>query len=173
MILYGEDRITPAKSGDGAGLIITTRYQKTLWHFSVWKWCLDDCYQRFAVLEGSPFIPYGRGLQLVMDLLRRKRNTKQTNFHGRKTELCSRKDGSYYMNSNGLDEYIVDKCYSQAQQARKLHIPITTFILQMIRICSNLSTSSRSQSRKSFYTGLKGLSKWSSKIMRPINRRNW
>jgi uncharacterized protein with von Willebrand factor type A (vWA) domain len=33
------------------------------------------------------------------------------------------------MNSNGLDEYIVDKCYSQAQQARKLHIPITTFMI--------------------------------------------
>jgi uncharacterized protein with von Willebrand factor type A (vWA) domain len=49
-------------------------------------------------------------------------------IHG-KTELCSRKDGSYYMNSNGLDEYIVDKCYSQAQQARKLHIPITTFMI--------------------------------------------
>ena len=33
------------------------------------------------------------------------------------------------MNSNGLDEYIVDKCYTQAQQARKLHIPITTFMI--------------------------------------------
>jgi uncharacterized protein with von Willebrand factor type A (vWA) domain len=32
------------------------------------------------------------------------------------------------MNSNGLDEYIVDKCYSQAQQARKLHT-ITTFMI--------------------------------------------
>jgi uncharacterized protein with von Willebrand factor type A (vWA) domain len=32
------------------------------------------------------------------------------------------------MNSNGLDEYIVDKCYSQAQQARKLH-SITTFMI--------------------------------------------
>jgi uncharacterized protein with von Willebrand factor type A (vWA) domain len=32
------------------------------------------------------------------------------------------------MNSNGLDEYIVDKCYSQAQQARK-YIPITTFMI--------------------------------------------
>jgi hypothetical protein len=28
----------------------------------------------------------------------------------------------HYMNSNGLDEYIVDKCYTQAQQFQKLHI---------------------------------------------------
>jgi hypothetical protein len=31
------------------------------------------------------------------------------------------------MNSNGLDEYIVDKCYSQAQQAPN-YIPSTTLI---------------------------------------------
>jgi hypothetical protein len=47
------------------------------------------------------------------------------------------------MNSNGLDEYIVDKCYSQAQQARKLHSHHDVHDYQMIRICSNLSTSSR------------------------------
>jgi uncharacterized protein with von Willebrand factor type A (vWA) domain len=38
-------------------------------------------------------------------------------------QVVREKDGSYYMNSNGLDEYIVDKCYNQAQQASKLHIP--------------------------------------------------
>jgi uncharacterized protein with von Willebrand factor type A (vWA) domain len=38
-------------------------------------------------------------------------------------------DGRYYMNSNGLDPYIVEQCYNQAQQARKLHIPITTFMI--------------------------------------------
>jgi hypothetical protein len=27
------------------------------------------------------------------------------------------------MNSNGLDEYIVDKCYSQAQQAENYTFP--------------------------------------------------
>jgi uncharacterized protein with von Willebrand factor type A (vWA) domain len=40
-----------------------------------------------------------------------------------KPSCVREEDGSYYMNSNGLDEYIVDKCYNQAQQARKLHIP--------------------------------------------------
>ena len=38
-------------------------------------------------------------------------------------------DGQYYKNSNGLDQFIVDKCYTMAAQARKLHIPITTFMI--------------------------------------------
>ena len=33
------------------------------------------------------------------------------------------------MNSNGLDPYVTEKCYTQAAQARKLHIPITTFMI--------------------------------------------
>jgi hypothetical protein len=33
------------------------------------------------------------------------------------TKLCQRRYVLY--DSNGLDEYIVDKCYTQAQQARK------------------------------------------------------
>jgi hypothetical protein len=32
------------------------------------------------------------------------------------------------MNSNGLDEYIVDKCYNQAQQPEITH-SITTFMI--------------------------------------------
>jgi uncharacterized protein with von Willebrand factor type A (vWA) domain len=65
------------------------------------------------LLEGRSFHTNTvAGLQLAMDLLRRKRNTNKQIFMitDGKTELCSRKDGSYYMNSNGLDEYIVDKC---------------------------------------------------------------
>jgi hypothetical protein len=34
----------------------------------------------------------------------------------------------HYVNSNGLDEYIVDKCYSQAASP-EVHIPITTFMI--------------------------------------------
>jgi hypothetical protein len=72
--------------------------------------------------------------------------------------VCA-KDGSYYMNSNGLDEYIVDKCYNQAQQARKLHIP-SPLLIANDRICKNLSINSRSPTKgKLFYTGLKGWAK--------------
>lgn len=37
--------------------------------------------------------------------------------------------GEFYMNSNGLDEMIVSQCLNRAAQARKLKIPITTFMI--------------------------------------------
>jgi uncharacterized protein with von Willebrand factor type A (vWA) domain len=67
-------------------------------------------------------------------------------------------DGTYYKNSAGLDNYIVEKCYNMASQARRLHIPITTFmiaedpyLMQFVRHFSNANQG------KAFYTGLKGL----------------
>jgi uncharacterized protein with von Willebrand factor type A (vWA) domain len=83
----------------------------------------------FTVFEGGAFHTNTvAGLQLAMDLLEEKKY-QQTNFDYRRCRAVFVKRWSYYMNSNGLDEYIVDKCYSQAQQARKLHIPITTFMI--------------------------------------------
>ena len=67
-------------------------------------------------------------------------------------------DGSYYKNSNGLDGYIVDKCYQMAAQARKLHIPITTFMIAkdpyLQTFIDEFTLSNRG---KAFYTGLDGL----------------
>jgi uncharacterized protein with von Willebrand factor type A (vWA) domain len=71
-------------------------------------------------------------------------------------KLCARKDGSYYMNSNGLDEYIVDKCYNQAQQARKLH-SITTFMIANDPYLQNLSINSLSPTKGKLLYGLKRL----------------
>ena len=39
--------------------------------------------------------------------------------------------GEYYKNSNGLDDEIVSKCLTKAAQARKLKIPITTFMARI------------------------------------------
>jgi uncharacterized protein with von Willebrand factor type A (vWA) domain len=56
------------------------------------------------------------------------------------------------------DEYIVDKCYSQAQQARKLHIPITTFMIANDPYLQQfVNKFTEANQGKSFYTGLKGL----------------
>ena len=64
----------------------------------------------------------------------------------------------YYMNSYGLDEYIVDKCYNQAQQARKLHIPITTFMIANDPYLQKfVNRFTEANQGKAFYTGLKGL----------------
>jgi uncharacterized protein with von Willebrand factor type A (vWA) domain len=67
-------------------------------------------------------------------------------------------DGTYYKNSNGLDDFIVDKCYQMAAQARKLHIPITTFMTaQDPYLQTFVDEFTQSNRGKAFYTGLDGL----------------
>ncbi len=163
MILYGEDRITPAKKVAMAlAELITTRYPKDTLDILVFgndAWTIH--------IKDLPYLKVGpyhtntvAGLQLAMDLLRRKRNTNKQIFMitDGKPSCIREKNGDYYMNSNGLDEYIVDKCYAQAQQARKLHIPITTFMIAndpyLQRFVDHFTEANQG---KAFYTGLKGL----------------
>jgi uncharacterized protein with von Willebrand factor type A (vWA) domain len=163
MILYGEDRITPAKKVAMAlAELITTRYPKDTLDILVFG---NDAWT--IAIKDLPYLKVGpfhtntvAGLQLAMDLLRRKRNTNKQIFMitDGKPSCVREKDGSYYMNSNGLDEYIVDKCYSQAQQARKLHIPITTFMIANDPYLQQfVNKFTEANQGKAFYTGLKGL----------------
>ena len=163
MILYGEDRITPAKKVAMAlAELITTRYPKDTLDILVFG---NDAWT--IAIKDLPYLKVGpfhtntvAGLQLAMDLLRRKRNTNKQIFMitDGKPSCVREKDGSYYMNSNGLDEYIVDKCYSQAQQARKLHIPITTFMIASDPYLQQfVDQFTQANQGKAFYTGLKGL----------------
>jgi len=163
MILYGEDRITPAKKVAMAlAELITTRYPKDTLDILVFG---NDAWT--IAIKDLPYLKVGpyhtntvAGLQLAMDLLRRKRNTNKQIFMitDGKPSCVRERDGSYYMNSNGLDEYIVDKCYNQAQQARKLHIPITTFMIaQDPYLQKFVNHFTEANQGKAFYTGLKGL----------------
>jgi len=163
MILYGEDRITPAKKVAMAlAELITTRYPKDTLDILVFG---NDAWP--IAIKDLPYLNVGpyhtntvAGLQLAMDLLRRKRNTNKQIFMitDGKPSCVREPDGSYYMNSNGLDQYIVDKCYSQAQQARKLHIPITTFMIaQDPYLQQFVNHFTEANQGKAFYTGLKGL----------------
>jgi len=163
MILYGEDRITPAKKVAMAlAELITTRYPKDTLDILVFG---NDAWT--IAIRDLPYLKVGpyhtntvAGLQLAMDLLRRKRNTNKQIFMitDGKPSCIREKDGNYYMNSNGLDEYIVDKCYSEAQQARKLHIPITTFMIAKDPYLQQfVNKFTEANQGKAFYTGLKGL----------------
>ncbi len=163
MILYGEDRITPAKKVAMAlAELITTRYPKDTLDILVFG---NDAWT--IAIRDLPYLKVGpyhtntvAGLQLAMDILRRKRNTNKQIFMitDGKPSCVRERDGSYYMNSNGLDEYIVDKCYSQAQQARKLHIPITTFMIAQDPYLQRfVNRFTEANQGKAFYTGLKGL----------------
>jgi Ca-activated chloride channel homolog len=163
MILYGEDRITPAKKVAMALVeLITTRYPKDTIDVLVFG---NDAWP--IAVKDLPYLKVGpyhtntvAGLQLAMDILRRKRNTNKQIFMitDGKPSCVREKDGTYYMNSNGLDEYIVQQCYTQAQQARKLHIPITTFMIAndpyLQKFVNHFTEANQG---KAFYTGLKGL----------------
>lgn len=163
MILYGEDRITPAKKVAMAlAELITTRYPKDTLDILVFG---NDAWP--IAIKDLPYLKVGpyhtntvAGLELAMDLLRRKRNTNKQIFMitDGKPSCMRLPNGEYYKNSNGLDINIVNKCYLMAQQARKLHIPITTFmiaedsyLMQFVREFTHANKG------KAFYTGLKGL----------------
>ena len=163
MILYGEDRITPAKKVAMAlAELITTRYPKDTIDIIVFG---NDAWS--IKIKDLPYLQVGpyhtntvAGLQLAMDLLRRKRNTNKQIFMitDGKPSCLRLPDGHYYKNSNGLDKYIVNKCYGMAQQARKLHIPITTFMIaQDSYLMQFVRDFTQANQGKAFYTGLKGL----------------
>jgi len=163
MILYGEDRITPPKKVAMAlSELITTRYPKDSLDILVFgndAWAI-----KIADLPYLKVGPYHTntvaGLQLAMDILRRKRNTNKQIFMitDGKPSCVIEPDGQYYMNSNGLDPYIVGKCYTQARQARKLKIPITTFMIaQDPYLQQFVENFTEANQGKAFYTGLQGL----------------
>lgn len=163
MILYGEDRITPAKKVAMAlAELITTRYPKDTLDILVFG---NDAWP--IPIKDLPYLRVGpyhtntvAGLQLAMDMLRRKRNTNKQIFMitDGKPSCLRLPNGDYYKNSVGLDDYIVEKCYAMAQQARKLHIPITTFMIaEDPYLMQFVQEFTKANKGKAFYTGLKGL----------------
>ena len=163
MILYGEDRITPAKKVAMAlAELIKTRYPKDTLDIIVFG---NDAWQ--IEIKDLPYLQVGpyhtntvAGLELAMDILRRKKNTNKQIFMitDGKPSCLRLPDGQYYKNSNGLDEHIVERCYTMAAQARKMHIPITTFMIaQDPYLQAFVEQFTQSNKGKAFYTGLKGL----------------
>ena len=163
MILYGEDRITPAKKVAMAlAEMITTQYPKDTLDILVFG---NDAWP--ISLKELPYLKVGpyhtntvAGLELAMDLLRRKKSTNKQIFMitDGKPSCLKMPDGNYYKNSVGLDESIVEKCYNMSRQAKKLQIPITTFMIaqdpylqQFVRTFTEINKG------KAFFTGLKGL----------------
>jgi len=163
MILYGEDRITPAKKVAMALVeLIHRKYPKDTIDIIVFG---NDAWP--IQVKDLPYLKVGpyhtntvAGLELAMDILRRKRNTNKQIFMitDGKPSCLRLPNGEYYMNSNGLDDRIVDQCLNKAAQCRKLKIPITTFMIAQdpyLRRFVELFTAQNNG--KAFLTGLKGL----------------
>lgn len=133
MILYGEDRITPAKKVAMAlSELITTRYPKDTLDIVVFgndTWTVE--------IKDLPYLQVGpyhtntvAGLELAMEILRKRKNSNKQIFmitDGKPT--CLKIGGKYYKNSYGLDRKVINRCLNLAAQCKKLKIPITTFMI--------------------------------------------
>ncbi|RZJ30727.1 MAG: hypothetical protein EOO18_11240 [Chryseobacterium sp.] len=163
MILYGEDRITPAKKVAMALVeLIKRKYPKDsidiiVFGNEAWPIKIKD----LPYLQVGPFHTNTvAGLELAMDILRRKRNTNKQIFMitDGKPSCIKLPNGEYYMNSVGLDEMIVGQCLNKAAQARKLKIPITTFMIAQDPYLRKFVEAFTAQNKgKAFLTGLSGL----------------
>jgi uncharacterized protein with von Willebrand factor type A (vWA) domain len=135
MILYGEDRITPAKQVALAlAELISTQFPKDYLSLVVFG---DDA--KLVSLNELPFLNVGpyhtntrAGLQLARSLLRRVgSNVNKQIFmvtDGKPSAMFD-EAGRLYKNSFGLDPRIVNKTLDEAVQCRRERIVVSTFMV--------------------------------------------
>ena len=134
MILYGEDRITPAKQVAMAfSELILTRYPKDSLNI-----VLFGDFAKEVKVKDLPYIGVGpyhtntkAGLQMARRILLKKKNVNKQIFMitDGKPSMIRRRNGSMYKNPVGLDPIIVNRTLDEAIICRKKRIPITTFMI--------------------------------------------
>ncbi len=137
MILYGEDRITPAKQVALAlSELILSKYRKDSLNIVLF----GDEAREVSVSE-LPFVSVGpyhtntkAGLELARHLLSRKKNVNKQIFmitDGKPSAIYEPGSNSrrIYKNSWGLDPKIINKTLDEAIACRRDKIRITTFMI--------------------------------------------
>jgi uncharacterized protein with von Willebrand factor type A (vWA) domain len=162
MILYGEDRITPAKKVAMAlSELIITQYPKDTLDIIVFG---NDAWQ--VEVKDLPYLQVGpyhtntvAGLELAIDLLRKRKNPNKHIMmitDGKPT--CIKKGKKYYQNSWGLDRTILNRTLALAVKCRKIQIPITTFMIATDPYLVNfVDQFTAANGGKAFYSSLQGL----------------
>ncbi len=162
MILYGEDRITPAKKVAMAlSELITTRYPKDTLDIVVFG---NDAWQ--IEMKDLPYLQVGpyhtntvAGLELSMELLRRRKNPNKQIFmitDGKPT--CLKIGHKYYKNSFGIDSKILNRTLNLAGQLRRMKIPVITFMIANDPyLQSFVRNFTEVNNGKAFYSSLDGL----------------
>ena len=165
MILYGEDRITPAKKVAMAlSELITTKYPKDTLDIIVFgndAWPIE--------IKDLPYLQVGpyhtntvAGIELALNILRRRKTTNKQIFiitDGKPT--CLKEGARYYKNSFGLDRRIVNKTLDQAARCRKLGITITTFMIARDPYLQQFVREFTSTNKgRAFYSSLTGLGEY-------------
>ncbi|PYR73093.1 MAG: hypothetical protein DMF87_26675 [Acidobacteria bacterium] len=134
MILYGEDRFTPAKRVALAlSHLIRTQYpgdslQAVLFHDSAEEIPLK---QLGRVRVGPYYTNTREGLRLARRLLeRQKKDMRQiVMITDGKPSALTRPDGQIYKNAFGLDPFIVSETFAEVSACQKAGIMINTFML--------------------------------------------
>ncbi len=162
MILYGEDRITPAKRVALAlAEFIRTRYPKDALHVILFGDTAQEVSLRDLTYAGVG--PYHTNtcaaLALARRILARKKHANRQIFmitDGKPSALFE--DGELYLNPFGLDRKIVNKTLDEAAECRRYGIPITTFMIAsdpyLVQFIDRLTELNRGQA---FYADLDDL----------------
>jgi Ca-activated chloride channel homolog len=163
MILYGEDRITPAKKVALAlSELIKTKFPKDQLYVVTFG---DDA--ELITVSELPFLEVGpyhtntrAGLRLARQLLKRSGNVNKQVFMVTDGKPSAMFDdaGRLYKNSFGLDPKIVNKTLDEAVACRREKITISTFMVArdpyLIDFVEELTKSNKG---RAYYSGLNDL----------------
>ena len=134
MILYGEDRFTPAKKVALALThLIRTQFPGDTLHVVLFHDSAEEI--PLAALAGAQVGPYhtntAEGLKLAQRLLlRQKKDMRQiVMITDGKPSALTMPDGQIYKNSMGLDAYVLQETLKQVTDCRRSGIMINTFML--------------------------------------------
>jgi uncharacterized protein with von Willebrand factor type A (vWA) domain len=133
MVLYGEDRMFPAREIALALFqLITTRYRKDTLDLVLFG---DDAVH--VPLHEIPYIQAGpfhtntkAGLRMAQSILSHRRHVNKQIFmitDGKPSAI--ERDGKIYKNPFGLDRMVVNRTLDEARSLRKAGITVTTFML--------------------------------------------
>ena len=165
MVLYGEDRITPAKKVALALTeLIISKYPKDAIDVLLFG---DDA--REVPISEIPYVKVGpyhtntkAGLELAQRILRRRKHNNKQIFmitDGKPSALFE--GGRLYTNSFGLDMKIVNRTLEEADKCRRSGIPITTFMLatdpMLVNFVEQLSKINRG---RAFYSSVDRLGEY-------------
>lgn len=162
MILYGEDRITPAKMvAMSLAEFIKRRYPRdTLDVITFGDEAKEIAADKIAHVAVGPYHTNTcDGLRLAQNLLRKRKNANKQIFmvtDGKPSAVFDR--GRLYRNSFGLDPLVLQKTFAEGRACRKNKIRVCTFMIAkdpyLIEFVEEFSKVSGGQA---FYTGLDGL----------------
>jgi Ca-activated chloride channel family protein len=134
MILYGEDRFTPAKRVALAlAHLIRTQYPGDSLHAVLFHDSAEEIplKQLGRVRVGPYYTNTREGLRLARRILERQRKDMRqiVMITDGKPSALTRPDGQIYKNAFGLDPFIVSETFAEVNACQKAGIMINTFML--------------------------------------------